>query len=158
MMLILKIQDFKEHSFFDVNLEFTKLKIEPSLKNKKIVTDIEHGTLIDSFTFIDRFGYKQRLNNMSTGCKAVLCMINSENFVNFIECGENVINYVINYCNEGKMVLFDRNIRFEKYTSNIDVLLDGYRFKTIERLNYYLNNEEFGRPNLNVEGVEAYSI
>lgn len=140
-MLVIRFRDFGCHDSFDVNLEFLKLKIEPSDENKRIVKDLEQGELIDAFTFIDRFGYIQRLNNLSTGCKAVLCMANSKNLVSFVECGENVVNYVINNFRHGSIMLFDESIQIEEQSDTIDVLLNGKIFKTVEELNHYLSNE-----------------
>lgn len=126
----------------DVEKEFASLVLKCTDKEKKLVRIIEKGELIDSTAFIDRFGYKLYLSELSTGCKAALCVLNSTDKVICLdECGLNARDAIILLCDTGA-ILFDNNSitisnRHLK-DSGIHVQTDKYVFTDIDRLNDYI--------------------
>lgn len=128
----------------DVEKEFASLILKGTEKEKELVRIIEKGELLDSTAFIDRFGYKLYLSELSTGCKAALCVLNSADKVICLdECGLNARDAIILLCGVGA-ILFDNNsvTISNKYLkdSGVNVQIDKYVFTDIDRLNDYIFN------------------
>lgn len=139
----------------DVEKQFASLALECTEKEKELVRLIEQGTLIDSTSFIDRFGYKLYNSELSTGCKAGLCVLNcKDKVVNLIECGLNARDCIISLCDVGA-VLIDTNSATisNEYSENILVQIDDYEFTSLSRLNSYIFNEYPFEPNLDDLGI-----
>lgn len=140
----------------DVEEQFAKLSLKCSDKEKELVEKIEKGNLIDGISFVDRFGYKLYTTELSTGCKAALCVLNSpNNIINLVECGLNARDIIISLCNTGS-VLVDSNtisISTTYSTEEVSVELEGYIFKDISRLNRYIFNERPFEPDMSDRGI-----
>lgn len=126
----------------DVEKEFASLVLECTDKEKELVRIIEKGELLDSTAFIDRFGYKLYLSELSTGCKAALCVLNSiDKVICLDECGLNARDAIVLLCDAGA-ILFDNNsiTISNKYLkdSSINVQAGKYVFTDIDRLNDYI--------------------
>lgn len=156
-MLHLKISDdIKKEVNTDIEVEFMKFRLKDSMINRKIIEIIEKGKYNDEYSFIDRYGFKLYDSEMSTGCKAALCVANNPDKVfNLIECGINAQDVIITTLKEGNIIIRDRGITIVDYSTDgkIDVELDGYRFTNNDRLNYYIFDERPFKPEM-TEGVE----
>ena len=145
----------------DVEKGFASINLKCTDKEKELVSRIENGTLIDSMSFIDRFGYKLYTTELSTGCKAALCALNyKDSVINLVECGLNARDAIISLCNVGS-VLIDSNSATisNKYVDKdtLDVSIGDYRFTDIDRLNTYIFEEYPFNPDINKKGIEVIS-
>lgn len=141
----------------NIDALFMKLKIKVTNEAKQLVADIDHGKLIDSYSFIDRFGNQHNLNDLSTGCKAALLVCFGNNEIDFTSSGQNAIEATIRNVKHGKMVIPTPGSDMEYDIDNpeqIDVEIDGYRFGTIPRLNDYIQEEWPDEPDLDTGFVE----
>ena len=141
----------------DIENEFSSLKIKWTEKEKKIVELIEKGKLIDEHSFLDRYGYKLYVSELSTGCKAALCVINNaKKIYNLIECGLNARDVIVSLCKEGNVFVDYNDVTFVKYGDDdkIDVQLDDYVFTDMNRLNVYIEDERPFEPDMRKGGIE----
>lgn len=123
----------------DVEKLFAQLRIEKTNLNMQIISLIEKGKYNDENSFIDRFGYKLYISELSTGCKAALCVVNCpEKLINLVECGNNARDIIISLCKQGNILLKDNGIFFKSYASTIEAEVDGYKFENIDNLNKYV--------------------
>lgn len=156
MSLKIIVQEEEQEHKQNIDNIFDKLKLQVTDLNKQIVKNIEQGELISNQAFIDRFGYKLFTSELSTGCKAALIIANTPNVIlDTIECGENAVDVMINFVDKGTIIIQDRDITFVDYNNNkCDIELDGYKFTSIDRLNYYYFDERPYKPDLDIKGVE----
>lgn len=143
-----------ENILRDVEIGFLSLKIEGSDLERKALKEIEEASYCDTYSFIDRFGYKLYNKFLSTGCKAILCLINyKDKIINAIECGDNVISFMVENCNGS--IIVTRDMLPIITESVIDVIVDSYRFMSVDRLNHYLINERPYEPDMSLEGISC---
>ena len=108
----------------DVNVEFLKAVIRGTDEENFLVKGIEQGALIsgDGSAYIDRFGFKLRIDEMSSGCKAALCVVNYPyKVVNLKECGLNARDCIISHCKSGYALVRDFGVTIVPYMDEIDV-------------------------------------
>lgn len=163
-MLNIYLKDSKEtfnrEVVSDVEKEFSRIKLKGTEIDKKLIEKIEQGKYENSTSFIDRFGYKLYYDDMSTGCKAALCVVNSpEKIIDIVECGNNARDIIIALCKTGNVLFEDNGQTIStQYGNDIDVKLDGYRFTSIDRLNKYISDERPFGPNMNLEGIALCTL
>ncbi len=58
----------------DIEAAFSKLEISISSTLKSIVSAVDSAIVIDKNTFKDRFGVTLYYSELSTGCKAAICV------------------------------------------------------------------------------------
>lgn len=141
----------------DIEALFKQIRIKGTEEEKAVIAKIEQGKYNDDNSFIDRFGYKLYLSELSTGCKAALCVINKPNMqINLIECGINALDVILSTCKNGSIIMRERGVTIKDYSEDgrIEVELDGYLFTTVERLNYYLFNERPFKPDFSIGGIQ----
>lgn len=63
---------------------------------KKILADVEQATYYSDTHYLDRFGSKVSIDNLSLGTMALLLATHTDNIICFDECGENAIAEAIN--------------------------------------------------------------
>lgn len=158
-MLKLSIADSNEYEILKTDIEslFKQIRIKGTPEEKEVISKIEQGRYNDDSSFIDRFGYKLYLSELSTGCKAALCVLNKPDLqINLIECGINALDVILTTCKNGLIVMRDRGVTIKDYSEDgkIEVELDGYLFTTVKRLNYYLFDERPSEPDFSVEGIQ----
>ena len=126
----------------DVEKEFAKLQIRGTDIDKVLIEKIEKGQYNDSISYIDRFGYKLHLDDLSTGCKAALCVINiPDRVIDLLECGCNARDAIIKYCPDGSIIIRDNGLTISTVNGNdISVMMNGREFTDIDTLNKYINN------------------
>lgn len=134
--------DFTDNSNFvkDVELAFKSIKIQRSSFNVDAIRTIDKGVYNDSTSFIDRFGFKLYLDDLSTGCKAAICA-NSlpDAVVNTIECGINALSFIVTNCKSGNILVSNESLIFTGESSAIiDVVFNGVKFNSLGDLNNYL--------------------
>lgn len=121
----------------DVEIEFNKIEINVD-KAAQLVKDIDHGELINDLAFIDRFGYKQPLEYLSTGCKASICTLAEPNkVISYAEVGLNARDTTIKTLRNGIIHIrhFDVTVCGDNCT--IDVIYHGKHFNTLVDFNRY---------------------
>lgn len=122
----------------DVELQFLKTRLKKDEYTVKALKEIEQAAYNDEHSFIDRFGFKLYSKNMSTGCKAALCVHEFPDMViDTIECGLNAINFIIANCTTGAILISSESTLFYVDTP-IDVIIDSRRFTDCDNLSEYL--------------------
>ncbi len=123
----------------DVEMQFHKTRLYKNEYNIKALKEIEKATYNDEFSFIDRFGFKLYTKNMSTGCKAAVCVHEFPSMViDTIECGLNALNFIIANCTNGVILVSPESTLFSVDTP-IDVIIDNKKFIDCISLNEYLS-------------------
>lgn len=159
-MLYIKIGDEESgirRAKTDIEKLFFGVKLKGTEEEKLMIEKIEHGTWNDTASYIDRFGFKLYFSEMSTGCKAALCILNcKEEEIDIAECGLNARDIIISLIKEGKIIInyLDAPICDYSKEQEIDVCVDGYRFRKMDRLNYYLSEERPFAPDFSRQGIE----
>jgi hypothetical protein len=92
----------------DIDATFSKLSIALNDQIKNIIKAVDLGEMVDDTTFSDRFGVRLYLSELSTGCKAAICVaLMPDKIVDLQECGLNARDAIFNYCEDGKILLHD---------------------------------------------------
>lgn len=92
----------------DIDAAFSKLTIPNDAAIGEIIASVDEGVFKGGNTFLDRFGVKLYLSELSTGSKAAICVYCHPNqIVDLQECGLNARDAVFNYCENGKILLHD---------------------------------------------------
>lgn len=71
MSLNIRIKEGDENKKASQNIEglFSSINLTGNAKEKRVIELIEKGKYNDSASFIDRFGVKLPISELSTGCK-----------------------------------------------------------------------------------------
>ena len=129
----------------DIEEAFYNIKLTCTEEEKRIVSEIEHGELIDSARFRDVFGCTLYVSDLSTGCKAGLVTLhNKDKVLDCIECGNNARDAIIRHCKEGGILIVDNGVSISYPYGDkglCNVCLDGLEFYTIDKLNSYIRND-----------------
>lgn len=138
----------------DVEELFSTLELSCTNEEKEVVRLIEQGELIDGHSFIDRFGYKLYTSELSTGCKAALCVLNiHDKIINLTECGFNARDVILVKCKEGAVFTWSNTITISNsFGEKLEVELDGYSFTTVSGLNTYIFDERLYKPDMSSLG------
>ena len=125
--------------------------------SRKLINYIEQGQYLDEGHFIDRFGNKLSMNNLSTGCKAGLCVYCfPDKLISTIECGANAITAIIWYCRHGNITIpFDYRGLCSFEAPSIDVRVGNYRFTEMLPLIKYIEDTFPDAPDLAEEGISS---
>lgn len=123
---------------------FEEVKVEGTELDRKIINLIEKGEYVDRYSYIDRFGYKLYFDDMSTGCKAALCVANlPDRVIDLVECGLNARDVILSLCKSGNVLISDNMMSINGYSDDISVCVDGKVFNNVKDLNKYLWNDRF---------------
>lgn len=145
-MLNILLEGYFDKSNLDivknVEKEFSKLKLHDTDINKILIEKIEKGRYNDYVSYIDRFGYKLHIDDLSTGCKAALCVANlPDKTIDLIECGNNARDVIIRYCKNGNIVIRDNGLTISTINGNsVEAVLNKVEFTDIDMLNKYISN------------------
>ena len=126
---------------YDVLGSFMQLTLQDNHITRTLIREIESGSYNDSTSYIDRFGFKRSILDMSEGCKAALCVAYYPHMtVSTIECGDNAIDAIIANLKTGSILL-----HLPHYMGigdcPIDVICEGVHFRNSLHLGYYLEKE-----------------
>lgn len=139
----------------DVDLEFKRIALSDTPLNRLLIEKIEQGKYYDPYYYIDRFGVKLDIDNMSSGCKAALCVANiNDKVINLIECGINARDAIYQYCTSGYAITPDRHVDWSYDNLPIDVSVDGYHFTDPYLLHQYIDEERYFNTDMTQFGVE----
>lgn len=159
-MLHIRIKDGKEKALTDIEKEFASLKFKDTDINRKMLKEIEGGTYKDSTHFIDRFDDKLLTSFMSSGCKAAIVVAsNPHKEIDITEAGINARDSIIRNVKDGSIAMHypGSTIKCTDDAQNIDVELYGYRFTSLKRLNFYIQEEIGWEPDMSIEGISKIS-
>lgn len=142
----------------DINAEFDRLGLTGSDIENSFLFNLEKGRFIEgeSFAYIDRFGFKLRTDEMSTGCKAAICVLRSgDKLINLSECGFNAVGMILSWCKNGNIYIPEFNIPFPDYTRGeaVEIQFNHYLFSSLSRFNHYLSSEYPFTPDMLMEGI-----
>ena len=149
-MLNVKIVEDKKHIkelgldiIDDCEVSFKYVK-DISEKSKVLMKLIDRADYVDNFTIIDRFGDKTFIDNLSTGCKTAICVVEyPDKWINTLECGLNALNAILTTCDEGNIIILDTGWDIPTtFGSKISVCVDGKEFKKISDMNEYIREGE----------------
>ena len=138
----------KENIVIDLEKQFDSIEIKGNELDKELIKEIDQGEYIDNTTFVDRFGNRLYMSELSTGCKAALCVANStDEIIDLKECGLNARDTIICACTNGAVIIHNEAITIQdKFNALINVEIDGYRITSVERLNRYIQSERPFKP------------
>lgn len=132
----------------DIDSYFTTIKVDDTDVNRRLINEIDYGKYLDSISFIDRFGFKEMIQHLSTGCKTALLTVNNPHIlVDSLEMGVNARDSLIRNGRNGSLYLHynDVPICFSGEDLEVDINLTDinhtYHFTSLDRLNYYLMYE-----------------
>ena len=126
----------------DVEEAFGRISLHGSNEEKTLLKVIEQADYYDEMSFIDRFGNKRSTQDLSTGCKASLVVLNNPDiWVDTKECGLNATSAIIGTCKNGKIVINDFQCKFITYNvdKNINVEFDNKIFTDYDTFNDYID-------------------
>lgn len=130
----------------DIERIFAMTKLKGTEKERLAIQLIDKGQWKDADTFIDRFGVRLYTSELSTGCKAILSVLNNPTIgIDLKECGLNARDAVLSLCNVGNALINDTSVTFNDYSSNGKVSI-GYRekeFTTMDSFNEYFFNGQY---------------
>lgn len=152
MLNIYLTDDFTKNNLpkpfiIDVDNEFELISIQGTPEQRALISEIDEGRYLDDQSFLDRFGVRLYLSYLSSGCKAgLLASCLPDKIVNGIECGHNARDSIIRTLHSGSIYLFYDGISIAYPDPNVDFpidvcLNDKIHFTSLERLNFYLDNE-----------------
>lgn len=160
----------REAPLSDIDKIFQELEYKDTPLVRQFIEEIEHGKYYDTSDFIDRFGRHLSISDMSTGCKAAIILaLGYRKPLDLTECGKNARDSIVQNCTSGHILLVDDSpFRTSKDTLNYkelnadkcDIEFDGYRFTSLDRLNWYLDEEWldyelYGEgPDMSIPGIE----
>lgn len=140
---ILSTED-QQRIITDVEKAFKEVKVTGTEKEREMLKLIEQAEYNDGNSFIDRFGFKLYNSELSTGCKAALCVLGyPNNIIDLKECGLNARDVIISICDIGNIFISDNGITFCDYAGRIDARVGDYIFHDVNRLNRYIQNERY---------------
>lgn len=128
--------EIEKADIVDIDAAFSKLEISVDEAVRNIVKAVDLGDVIDGTTFVDRFGVKLYLSELSTGCKAAICVVlMPDKIIDLQECGLNARDAVFNYCEDGKILLHDFGVTVvDAHTRKSPIAYAGKLF-TLDRFN-----------------------
>lgn len=95
----------------DVEEAFSSFELKGDTCTRNLMKYIDKADYVDSIRFSDRFGDLLYLDNLSSGCKAALCVhYLQDSIVDLAEGGLNVRDAVIAYCTEGNVLIHDWDV------------------------------------------------
>lgn len=141
----------------DVEDEFNTIALQDTPLTRKLLKEIEQGQYDTEFTFIDRFGVRLYTSELSSGCKtALLTEYRPDCIIDTRSCGFNARDAIISNCTTGSVIVYNTDMTFYPGDGidSCDVCLDGYRFRTVERLNRYIQDEAWDIENMDLSDLE----
>lgn len=135
----------EENVIFDIESEFAKISLDLTFAERVLVKKIDGGNLIYKDSFIDQFGFKMRLSELSTGCKAALLVLHTDSWVSLQECRTIARDSIIKYCKSGNILLPRRytHVNDHRFNQTIDVVIGDRLFVSITELNRYLKEARY---------------
>lgn len=122
---------------WDVELEFANCRLSGGELEATILREIEKARYCDQFSFIDRFGYKLPISDLSTGCKAAL-LVQGDGIISLYECGRNARDVILNHCVDGTVILNGDISPVECLVPSVAVRIEDTICDTVDDINEIL--------------------
>lgn len=132
----------------DIEARFMLQPMTVTEPKRALLKEIEQGEFAPgqtdvAFGFIDRFGYKLRPEDMSTGCKAGFLVDSCPGkCVDLLECGDNAVAGILRRCHNGEVLL-----SIPKYTidrsGSCNLQCFGRRFSSMAELSRFIEWGEY---------------
>lgn len=153
---MLKLYDadtFDWHRFtnvvHDIEEAFRGIHLVSDDITRELLKYIEQAEFYDEFRVVDRFGTCIYTSEISTGCKAALCVhYLKDKIIDLRECGVNARDFIVLLCNEGNAIFYyaDLTINQERLSeTKVDICMNGRHFTDVLEFNKYLR-----------QGLEGY--
>lgn len=144
MLKVIRLKSTKEkyQTRTDINKMFDMIDVKGTEKERLALQLIDKATYKNELEVIDRFGDKISISNISTGCKAVIVILNSKEPISTIECGMNALSVIFSLCDNGTVYVRDIWDKFPViYNSDVvSIEIDGKTFKSFKAFNDYWYN------------------
>lgn len=125
----------------DVEEHFTRLKPSGTMLDRQLIQAVEEGRYLNYYSFIDRFGFKLRISELSTGCKAALCVANCpDKVIDLIECNMNAICCILRYATCGNVLIHDPYAVVGLDDVPVDLMVFGTHFTSGSDYNKYMTD------------------
>ena len=144
----------------DAEKLFSMTKLNGTHEERKLNEVIEKGSWNDDSSFIDRFGFKLPIDDLSTGCKAALAVLNHPEIVlDTIECGVNAVDAMFCLCKNGSIIADLEKVSFEdemasQIEGGVDICINGLRIYDINYFVRYVNDFYWVEPE-EIEPIEG---
>ena len=156
-----KRRDEPNIPFSNIEEIFCKTEVKDTPVVRQMIAEIEGGRYFDPYRFKDKFGTTLSVDYLSTSCKAAIILaLGYKEKLDLTECGDNALNAILKHCRNGNVVLVEPYpISWTTDTSSddsCDIEFNGYRFTSLARLVFYIN-DEWGFDDgvdLEMEGIE----
>lgn len=152
MLKLYDVEDFNPAGFDvvrDVEEAFAPLRLVNDEVTANLLREIENAEYYSEDRVTDRFGAQIYISEISTGCKAALCVqYLPDKVIDLKECGLNARDAIITYCNRGNALLYSSCTGVESYNKenlDIHVSLKGKEFSRIDDLNDFLGSYEYAK-------------
>lgn len=140
----------------DVEKQFRTCVLQTSQEEQKLVKVIDKGRLNSRATYVDRFGTRLPVSELSTGCKAALCVLHSGgSVVDLRECGCNAIESVLRFCKLGNVLVPFDTMGFLVSENNapVEIFCNGYYFTNYSSFNFYVRDWYPYSPGITMKGI-----
>lgn len=110
-----------------------------------IIQFIDQAHVDNDGKLIDRFGYKIRMDDISTGCKAALLVeIYPNSIIDTLECGVNALEAILTFCKNGYVIMppLENSLKLKNADAIISVEYNGNIFNTAKELNDFIDDWE----------------
>lgn len=130
-----------EDVIMDLEQAFKNVTLAGTEDECRMLRVIEQAEYRDDKTFVDRFGTAWDYEYLSTGCKGALVVLkNPDRIVDITECGYNARDAIINFCEDGTILLRESSVTVVEMAESICVSLNGHEFKSVSELNRYVQD------------------
>lgn len=144
MLKVIRLKSTKEkyQTRTDINKMFDMIDVKGTEKERLALQLIDKATYKNELEVVDRFGDKISISNISTGCKAVIVILNSKEPISTIECGMNALSVIFSLCDNGTIYVRDIWDKFPEVVSSdkVNIEIDGKKFESFKAFNDYWYN------------------
>lgn len=139
-ILVRGIDEIPSNTINDAEMAFDMVALTGDEVDRKLINFIEKGEYLNQEWFTDRFGGKCSTTHLSTGCKAALAIHHMPDVpINCAEMGDNALSYLIMFCQEGTIIIHNKQYAFITRGSNgISVSYRGCEFTDFDYFADYM--------------------
>jgi hypothetical protein len=113
----------------------------------KLLNEIEQAKYLSDNTFEDRYGRSVYTTELSTGCKAALCVHYFPNkVVDLLECGLNARDAILKYCKDGNVLYYGMNITVDTFDAEdleVSIVSNERVFHNLDDFNDYFGSYDY---------------
>lgn len=128
----------------DVEEGFLGLQLEDDNVTRRILKEIEQAEYYSPTRVTDRFGAQIYISELSTGCKAALCVQHyPDKVIDTIECGSNARDAIIRNCTKGHVIFYNNDRMIISNNKDVNICLKNKIFHSIEDLNDFMGSYDY---------------